>query len=102
MEPRGAGPGVLTVVDGVGSGAMTRLQFGVNIIPLQERSGGAITDDAREGNAHSCWGVGLSGGGWEGEGVGGVRRRVEGARGLLEVKELEGRECERVSRRRWR
>lgn len=98
MEPRGAGPGVLTVVDGVGSGATTRLQFGVNIIPLQERSGGAITDDAREGNAHSCWGVGLSGGGWGG----GVRRRVEGARGLLEVKELEGRECERVSRRRWR
>lgn len=63
MEPRGAGPGDLTVVDGVGSGATTRLQFGVNIIPLQERSGGAITDDAREGNAHSCWGVGLSGGG---------------------------------------
>lgn len=68
MEPRGAGPGDLTVVDGVGSGATTRLQFGVNIIPLQERSGGAITDDAREGNAHSCWGVGLSGGGRGGGG----------------------------------
>lgn len=48
-------PGALTVVDRVGSAATTRLQFGVNIIPLQERSGGAITDDAREGSAHSCW-----------------------------------------------
>lgn len=47
-------PGALTVVDRVGSAATTRLQFGVNIIPLRERSGGAITDEAREGSAHSC------------------------------------------------
>lgn len=68
-------PGALTVVDRLGSAATTRLQFGVNIIPLQERSGGAITDSGEGGERTFLLRVGLSagvGGGGGGEKGGGV------------------------------
>lgn len=53
IKPGSAGRN-LTVVDRVGFGAMTRLQFGVNIIPLKEEWRGNYRGH-EGGNAHSCW-----------------------------------------------
>lgn len=71
-------PRALTVVDRLGSAATTRLQFGVNIIPLQERSGGAITDSGEGGERTFLLGVGLSGGVGGGGGGGEKGGGVEG------------------------
>lgn len=53
IKPGGAGRNP-TVADRVGFGAMTGLQFGVNIIPHKEEWRGNYRGH-EGGNAHSCW-----------------------------------------------